>query len=262
MEIGDHAARIRYFRLSNCYCPFISSRASSFLSIADPRATAKDAAAATTRTTSVSSLTSRATLLIRAEFASMVSLDSKYVKGNKCGACHLCSHYGLPNLSRLVLSSFLSHPAFDSGYTDAATNPTCLFGLLNQASDGVPVGGALEDPTVGGDNGEGGVVTILPVVVETAPAVCEHNGVMIPVGQAYTNQCNACQCVGANLAACQTAACVEAEAVCDFKGSNYWAGEQFMDECNTCTCNAATESAGPSAACTLMACPQPLSPNQ
>lgn len=169
--------------------------------------------------------------------------------------------------SRLVLSSFLSHPAFDSDYTDAATNPTCLFGLLNQASDGgdIPVGEALEDPTVGGDSGEGGVVTILPVVVETAPAVCEHNGVMIPVGEAYTNQCNACQCVGANLAACQTAACDKAWAVCDFKGGNYWAGEQFMDECNTCTCNAGSDNSGvdgPSVACTLVACPQPLSPSQ
>ena len=175
--------------------------------------------------------------------------------------------YGLPNLSRLVLPPYLPRPAFDSGYTDAATNPTCFFGLFNQASDGgeIPVDGAdgaLDDPTVGGDSGEGGTVTILPVETETAPAGCEHNGVMIPVNQAYTNQCNACQCVGTDLAACQIAACDEAEADCEFKGGKYWGGEKFMDECNTCTCNAATETAGPSVACTLMACPQPLSPNQ
>ena len=158
------------------------------------------------------------------------------------------------------------HPAFDSGYTDAATNPTCFFGLFNQASDGgeIPVDEALEDPTVGGDSGEGGTVTILPVeTVETAPAAgCEHNGVMIPVGQAYTNQCNACQCVGADLAACNTKACNEADADCEFKGGKYWDGEVFMDECNTCTCSAATETAGPSVACTLRACPPGLSPSQ
>ena len=173
------------------------------------------------------------------------------------------------NLSRLAFSPFLPHPAFESGYTDAATNPTCFFGLFNQASDGgeIPVDEALKDPTVGGDSGEGGTVTILPVetveTAETAPAAgCEHNGVMIPVGQAYTNQCNACQCVGADLAACNTKACNEAAADCEFKGGKYWDGEVFMDECNTCTCSAATETAGPSVACTLRACPPGLSPSQ
>ena len=150
--------------------------------------------------------------------------------------------------------------AFASGYTDAATVPTCFFGLFNQADDGGELpDAALDDPTVGGDSDEGGPVTIQPVI---SPVVegCKHNGVNFEPGQAYTNRCNSCQCASVGLAACTLAACDDSMADCDFNGMKYWDGEMFMDDCNTCTCLKGPN--GPTVSCTLRACPPPVSPGK
>ena len=237
------------------YCPpDLTNHDLSHLHFTDRRVTVRDDAAATIRTTSTFCPARRASLPARAEFVSMVSeVRNKYLM--------LLLHWILLRSishSRSLLS-LITFTAFASGYTDAATVPTCFFGLFNQADDGGEIpDAALDDPTVG-DSNEGGPVVIQPVI-EPEPEGCKHNGINFPPGQAYTNRCNSCQCASIGLAACTLMACDDSMADCMFNGMAYWDGEKFMDDCNTCTCMVGSN--GPTVSCTLRACPPPVSPGK
>jgi hypothetical protein len=158
----------------------------------------------------------------------------------------------------LLCTPFCIRTAFKSGFTDAATEPTCFFGMRNQADgEGPPIDG----PILEGNSNDGALAP--PVVIQPVinPSACEHNGIGYAVNSAYTNQCNSCQCVGIGLAACSLNACNEAEADCDYNGMKYWDGEQFMNDCNTCICNKFGAN-GPTVSCTVRACPDPIMPGK